>query len=228
MKRIAGVKSTQLLASELPIRLHLRTDLHLVRKAYHVVMGALTAFIYLLSGMSPGTGVMILGTVLGIVFLVETARLRIPSFNEKVLRLWAPFMRTHEYSRPSAVLPYVASMIVAILIFPKPVAVLSILYLAVGDPMASLVGILYGDKSYRLPSGKSLIGTAAGVMTCVLLGVVFLNSLALPPVAVAGIALVGGVAGGKAELLPIDVDDNLSIPIASGFVLWLAFLLFGV
>jgi len=42
------------------------------------------------------------------------------------------------------------------------------------------------------------------------------------------LTVMGGLAGGGAELLPLEVDDNFSIPIVSGFVLWLAFILLGI
>jgi dolichol kinase len=42
------------------------------------------------------------------------------------------------------------------------------------------------------------------------------------------LSLVGGIAGGTAELLPLEVDDNFSIPVVSGFVLWLTFIVLGL
>ncbi|OFZ55643.1 MAG: hypothetical protein A2428_14925 [Bdellovibrionales bacterium RIFOXYC1_FULL_54_43] len=208
-------------------RLHLRSELHIVRKIWHLTMGSLIAFIYLLSGMSSTAGMTIIGSLLAISLIVETARLRIPALNRRVLKIWAPFMRAHECSGPSAVPPYLLSTLIAIAIFPKPVAVLSILYLAYGDPIASLFGILYGDRSIRLPGGKSLIGTAAGTITCILVSFAFLKMLSFPDSSILAISVLGGLAGGTAELMPIDVDDNLSIPVISGFVLWLTFILFG-
>jgi diacylglycerol kinase (CTP) len=210
-----------------PTRLHMRTDLHLARKAWHMIMGLVMAFIYL-SGMRVSTAVVILGSVLGADLMMETARLRIPSFNERILRLWGPFMRTSEVSRMSAIPHYLAATILAIAIFPKPVAILSILYLACGDPIASLFGILYGHKSIRLASGKSLIGTLAGVVTCMLVTVIYMKTLAVSDSALLTLTVVGGIAGGTAELVPLDIDDNFTIPVISGFVLWLAFILLGV
>jgi dolichol kinase len=42
------------------------------------------------------------------------------------------------------------------------------------------------------------------------------------------ISLAGGVAGGGAEMIPLDIDDNFSIPLVSGLALWMAFVVFGV
>ena len=210
-----------------PIRLHVRSDLHLTRKIWHMMMGLVIAFVYL-SGMQVGTAVMVLGSVLGFDLLMETARLKIPAVNEKLMRIWGPVMRACEVDRVSGIPHYLAASLLAIAIFPKPVAILSILYLACGDPIASLFGILYGHKSYRLASGKSLIGTLAGVVTCMLVSFIFLKTLPVSGGALFALTFIGGFAGGLAELVPLDMDDNFTIPVISGFVLWLAFILLGV
>lgn len=224
MRRTAEAKFNQLLGAAFPVRLHLRSDLHLARKTWHMFMGLLIAIIYQ-SGMSRSTAVITLGCALGLDLLVETIRLKVPSFNEKVLRLWGPVMRSCEVDRFSGTPYYIAAAILAIGLFPKPIAVLSILYLAFGDPMASIFGILFGKKSLKLANGKSLIGTAAGVLTCTLVSLLFLSNSQFPWEMVWTLSLIGGLAGGAAELLPLEVDDNFSIPIVSGFVLWFGFLL---
>lgn len=227
MKRTAAdAKLTHIFAG-IPIRLHFRSDLHLLRKIWHMVMGLVIVFVYL-SGTSRSTGVLILGSVLGFDLLMEATRLRIPAFNEKMLRFWGPFMRATEVNRFSTVPHYISAAIIAIGVFPKPVAVLSLLYLACGDPMASLVGILYGHKGPRLASGKTLIGTAAGVVVCALVTIIYLKTLEIPDSTVLAMAVIGGFAGGMAELLPFEIDDNFTIPVISGFVMWFAFLLFGI
>jgi dolichol kinase len=158
--------------------------------------------------------------------LVEALRLKVPSFNAKIVRFWGPIMRSSEVDRLTGVPYYISAAILSIAIFPRPIAVLSILYLACGDPVASLVGILYGDRSIRIGQGKSLIGTLAGALACAIVTFIFLaNMMHLPDRHLIALTLIGGVAGGAAELLPLDVDDNFSIPIVSGFVLWLAFIL---
>lgn len=140
-------------------------------------------------------------------------------------------MRSCEVNRVTGIPYYLASTLLAIALFPKPVAVLSILYLACGDPIASLFGILFGDRSIRFANGKSLIGTLAGVLTCTLVSFIFFQ--AMPPVGVSTAGLVvltltGGLAGGLAEMVPVEADDNFTIPVISGFVLWLVFILMGL
>lgn len=205
--------------------LRARSDLHLMRKLWHMSMGVLIVSIYL-AGMPSNFGVLLLSVALAITLIVETLRLKYPIINEKFLNVWSPLMRSHEVNRMSTVIPYILAAIIAVGVFPKPVAVLSILYLACGDPLASLFGILYGNRSIRFKNGKSLIGTMAGVFVCMMITFVFLLSSGFPMSSVLPISIIGGLAGGTAEWLPFDVDDNLSIPVISGFMLWLTFIFF--
>jgi diacylglycerol kinase (CTP) len=208
-----------------PSRLRARQDLHLARKIWHMSMGVVIVAIYL-----AGTPKPISLALLGFFFLLflgmETARLRNPALNQLALKLWGPLMRSHETHRLSGIPYFLGSALAAVAIFPQPVAVLSLLYLAIGDPVASVFGILYGDRSARLKNGKSLIGTMAGVGICTLISLVYLSGLHLSYGTVILLSLIGGAAGGTAEILPIDIDDNFTIPIISGLVLWLAWIIF--
>ncbi len=226
MKQAAEAKMTHLLGG-LPVRLHFRNDLHLIRKVWHAAMGLLIVFIYM-GGISKGSAIFILASFLGLDLFLETLRLRSPVWNEKMVRFWKHILRAHEAHQMSTVPHYLASVILAILIFPRPVATLSILFLACGDPIASLFGILYGHHGPRFESGKTWIGTAAGIVTCTLLSLIFLSSFSISYPTYWAVSLIGGLIGGTAELLPLDMDDNFTIPVASGFVLWLAFIVAGI
>ncbi|HAR41411.1 MAG TPA: hypothetical protein DCS07_02070 [Bdellovibrionales bacterium] len=219
-------KGSEALAA-FPFRLHVRTDLHLTRKVFHMLTGMAIAFSYL-AGVPAPTLVIVLSSILGFVFMIETARLRIPAFNEKMIRFFSPIIRSHECEQPTAIPPYLLSAVIAVLVFPKPIAILSILFLACGDPLASVFGILYGKHSIRFANGKSLIGSLAGILTCAAITFMFLKMMSIPMPALLAVTMIGGLAGGTAEMAPVDVDDNFSIPVISGFVLWLAFIVFGV
>lgn len=208
-------------------RLHVRSDLHLARKTWHMFMGVAMASAYF-AGMSTRAAILTLTVALALAVSVEFSRLKFAHFNEKVVRLWGPIMRSCEVNRVSGIPFYILATLLSIGIFPKPIAILSILYLAFGDPVASVFGILFGKYGMRFSNGKSLIGTLAGIVACSLVGFLYLRNLSLPPVAYLSLVLLGGIAGGVAELMPFDMDDNLSIPIVSGFVLWLGFIIFGV
>jgi dolichol kinase len=218
---------SQILAIGSSERLHLRNDLHLARKIWHLGMGVMIVCIYG-SGLSASNSVLLLAAFLCFSIFVELSRLRVPALNEKVIRFWGPVMRSCEVDRISGIPYYILAALLAIGIFPKPVAILSILYLACGDPIASLFGIQYGDQSIRFSNGKSLIGTMAGIVTCFMVGLFYLESLGFHGLTLILVASIGAIAGGTAELLPFETDDNFTIPIVSGFTLWLLFIVLGL
>lgn len=206
--------------SDLPAR----SDLHLARKAYHLITGLMIVACYM-SGMEQPTALLILGGLLAWSLVAEYIRLKNPIFNEKCVRFFGSVIRSHEVNKVSGMPYYIASSFFAIAIFPKTVAVLAILYLALGDPIASLIGILFGKRSIQLFGGKSLHGTAAGFLVCALVTWLFLRyNNGLHGLPLIRLTLLGGFAGALAELLPFELDDNFTIPVVSGFVLWFGFI----
>ena len=208
-------------------RLKVRNDLHLARKVWHCGMGVFMALVYGL-GTPKVICVFLLTTALIFFFTAETMRLRFPRLNAFAIRAMGPIMRKSEEHKMSGTPFYVGSVLLSVLIFPKTIAILSMLFLAVGDPLSSLVGITWGDLGPRFSNGKSLIGTAAGMGVCCIITFFYLVFTHVPPIPSLFIALAGGLAGGGAEMIPLDIDDNFSIPVVSGLALWVAFLIFGV
>ena len=172
--------------------------------------------------------VLLLAAALSFFLTAEYARLRFPKLNAFAIRVMGPLMRSHEVNKVSGTPFYLGSVLLSVAVFPKPIAILSILFLAIGDPISSIFGIMWGDLGPRFANGKSLIGTAAGMGICCLITFVYLVATNVPPLSSAFIALAGGLAGGGAEMIPLEIDDNFSIPLVSGLTLWVAFLLFGV
>ena len=75
---------------------------------------------------------------------------------------------------------------------------------------------------------KILIGTAAGMGVCSLITFLYLIFTGVSVLPSLCIALAGGLAGGGAEMIPLEIDDNFSIPLVSGLALWISFVIFGV
>jgi dolichol kinase len=130
-------------------------------------------------------------------------------------------MRDTEVSQLTGIPFYMASCLFAFLIFPHHVAVLSILYLAFGDPSSSFFGVLYGRN--KIFPNKSLQGTLGGFCVCFVVTVAYLGWQGQAGDRLLLMALLGGFAGCVAELLPLNVDDNFAIPVVSGALMALAF-----
>lgn len=197
-----------------------RSDLHLLRKLWHVSTGMLIFLVYWLSDLTQYEAFLILGGLFVIFTASECIRLRSERINALAIRIWGPVMRSHEALKFSGTPYYLASCALVVLVFPKTIALLSVLFLAVGDPMASLVGILAKGRGIRFANGKSLAGTLAAVAVCFVISWVFLSYLGVSQHREV-YAIVGALAGGLAEHIPFGWDDNLSIPLVSGLALWI-------
>lgn len=99
------------------------------------------------------------------------------------------------------------------LLLPGPVAVAAILYGALGDPAAALVGGAAGIG--RTSWGKSWSGFAGGF------GMDLAVGLAVPGIAT-GPAVFGALAASLLELLPLPLDDNFRTTVGGGVALYIA------
>jgi len=153
------------------------------------------------------------------VLLMDLIRLREPGFNAWLRRLFHPFLRDYESSRLLGASFLIVSSLVVCTIFSQHIAVLAISFLAVGDPSAALVGVRF--RRWKLFK-KSLEGVLACLVVCLAVASIWRYAGMVVPLAV-GVA--GAVAAAVAESLPISIDDNLTIPLLSGAVMWLVSLL---
>ena len=98
-------------------------------------------------------------------------------------------------------------------VFPKEIAVISLIYMSIGDTVAGLVGRKFGKMKFY---DKTIEGSLAGLIVCLLSG--YLVQLSLPLVVV----FSGAFAAMFIELLPISIDDNLSVPLFAGTIMVIA------
>mmetsp|Transcript_81029 Transcript_81029/g.131293 ORF Transcript_81029/g.131293 Transcript_81029/m.131293 type:complete len:190 (-) Transcript_81029:54-623(-) len=163
---------------------------------------------------------------------VEVMRLRFPQ-NEVSKLLFGQFRkiaRDYETNQLSGMVYYMAGVTMSVAVFPKAVGVLSVLYLALGDPFASTIGIKYGKLGPRFTNGKSLFGSLGGFFICMCTTALYFARTLQFSSALAIVSIIGGLAAAIPETLcgritkdgkggPIDVDDNLAVPLGSGLLL---------
>ena len=202
------------------ISLRDRSDLHLVRKFWHIGMGLLGLSLHFKLQLTPEFTGKTLLVVSFLAFMVETLRMRNEKVNELVLKIMGPFMRECERNSYSGFAFYALGVALSMLFYKENVAILSVIFLIFADPISSLVGVLYG-KDQILPN-KSLQGTLAGFTTCYLLSFAYCLSHTAPDAKVIAFAFIGGLVGAFSELLSIYADDNLTIPLVSGVGLTIA------
>ena len=150
---------------------------------------------------------------------VDIARYYIPDISTWFYKWFGWLLRRHETDKNQKRLNGASHVLIAaslcVLLFPKIIAINAIAILIISDTTSALIGRRFGRHRFF---GKSLEGSTAFFVSAMLV------ILAAPKIHyVLAEYLVGFVAaliGAIVEALPIKVDDNLSIPISVGLVMW--------
>ncbi len=206
-----------------PIRLVLRQDRslpHFQRKLYHFLMGAVCFCLYAFV-LDRTQALWVLAILGGGFVALDLLRLGSPAMNALTLRFFGRIMRREELRSVTGNSFYIFGMMVLVLFFPRPIVLLSIAFLAAGDPVAAVVGTLYGK--HKLVGKKSLEGALANFMVS-WLAVYFISVFLLdvPVDHLIALSWVGALCSVAAELLPLPIDDNFTIPVFSACFLSLA------
>ncbi|WP_246052167.1 diacylglycerol/polyprenol kinase family protein [Leptospira idonii] len=184
-----------------------------------------------------------LGIFLFLLLLVEIVRLNSVSFEAFFFRYFGFLMKESERSRFNGTVPYFLANFIVVLLFPPEIAVLSILFLVIGDPTAAYIGSRYGK--HRFYNGKSKEGVIGFSSAAFLVGVLVLGILSFTnpdsflslfhrdrfqwePLLVLFLGVVSSCltefySSTTAKGL---IDDNLLIPIVGAVVLSVSSLLF--
>jgi dolichol kinase len=204
-----------------------REDLQLGRRFFHLVNGVSTATAYALL-FTHAQVIHVFGTIACVVYVVDRVRIAYP---EVVARRapWANrlLLRAEEQVREAAMTPYAIAVLLTILTVPKPAALIAIYTLAIADPLAAVVGIRWGRR--RIARNRTLEGSAAffAATLAIAAGVLrHTTSGAALPIAGASVAIA--LAATMCELVPLRIDDNLTIPLFVGFIAWIMTALVGL
>ena len=204
-----------------------RDDLQLGRRFFHLANGVSIATAYAIL-FTHEQVIHIFGTIACIVYVVDRVRIAYP---EAVAR-HAPWvnrllLRAEEQVRESAMIPYAIAVLLTILTVPKLAALVAIYTLGVADPLAAVVGIRYGRR--RIALNRSLEGSLAfSAATVVIVALVLGRGSDGGTLSIAAASVTIGLAGAACELVPLRVDDNLTIPLFVGFATWIVAALFGI
>lgn len=203
-----------------------RKDLQLGRRLFHLANGVVIATAYALL-FTHQQVVHLFGTIACLVYILDRVRMHYPEVLQRVPQVNAFFFRAEEQLKESAMTPYAIAILLTLITFPKPIALIAVYTLAVADPLSAVVGITWGrrlvvpDKSVE---GSTAFFAANAAVSMAVLG--WATAAALPRLA--GAAVLIGLAATLFELLPLRLDDNLTIPLFVGFAGWIVCGLLGI
>lgn len=195
--------------------LHKRSDLHILRKLWHISTGSLGLFLF--HQMEASTNSFAIGIMAIAIagFLLDMIRAKYAPLNKLVIRMMGPLMRRSEREGMSGLPFYALGVSISLFFYQRDIAIVSIMFLVFSDPLSSFFGVLYG-KDKILPN-KSLQGAVAGFFTCYLITLFYVMNTATLGTHILVFAIVAGVIGAASELVSaFNIDDNLTIPVLSG------------
>jgi dolichol kinase len=121
-------------------------------------------------------------------------------------------LRDHEQGSLLGSTYLAIAALLAVEIFPRPVAAAALGFTVLGDGLAAMVGRGWGRTRIF---GKSLEGALGGLAGCLVWVAVVAGTGHLPW----HVAIAGALIASLVEVLPIPLDDNLGITLISGYAM---------
>jgi dolichol kinase len=203
-----------------------RKDLQLARRLFHVGNGVAVATLYWIS-FSHSQMVHALGMIACLLYVFEQIRISYPEAQARFHPMTRFIMRAEEQLKESAMVPYMFAVLLTIITFPKPIALIAIYTLAISDPLSAIIGIRFGNR--RIVPHKSLEGSAAFFISSFII-CAFVLSVTTGEMSglVLIVSLLVSFTTSAFEMLPLRIDDNLTIPLFSAVMLWIFCETFGI
>ena len=156
--------------------------------------------------------IIVLVSILIFCFFIEIYRINNPILST-FFSNWFEFMMRDSEKKgeiTGATWVFVGALF-TILLVPDPYNIISLLFLSFGDTFAAIIGMKF---PYVKLGRKTLSGSIAGFFACLAIGLVIDLPIAYE------IIIFGAFTAMLIEILPLAVNDNVSIPIFSGLSMY--------
>ena len=189
----------------------------IIRKAIHLCISSFIPLAYLFLNISKLWMVLLIGIASIAIMIIDLGRTRNGWISKVFRKLFNRMLRLHELDGKLTGASYVfIGSFISVVIFPKEIAILALLFTAFGDTAAALYGRKFGKLKIW---NKTLEGSIVGLIACLIIALFFPQ---IPNI----VKFSGAFAAMFIELLPIKIDDNLRIPLFSGIVMYSLSILF--
>ena len=165
--------------------------------------------IYLLGNIMVASLILLLAVLYTFSEVARVRGINLPIFSSIT---WNAANKTELYEFVTPPIHFALGIIIALLIFPAPIRYVAITTLTLGDGCAHIFGMKFGRTRLPFNKGKNLEGTLFGFLFAFLGAMIFVDPTR---------ALIAAAVGMLVEALPLPINDNLTMPLASGLILTL-------
>jgi dolichol kinase len=193
-----------------------------VRKLIHLCSLSIPVIYYFIP---QSTAIIILGILTFLAVVIDVSRHFFPKVGKLFIMIFGFLLRKHEVDRKKKNLngaTYVfISALLGVILFPKVLFLTAFPILIISDSTAALIGRKFGKHKFL---AKSLEGTLAFFISASI--VVLFTPKLNGSMTEYFIGIIAAAIGAIVENISFGLaDDNLSIPIAVGFSMWLLYVL---
>lgn len=179
------------------------------RKIIHlIILIVLILFFTIKNQVGQQAGLLFLVALLIIFLILEYLRLdlqlKLPFFHKLI--------RPKEEYRVYGVVFFLSSTIIALAVFDVPIALAALLMTTFGDMSAAIAGKKYGTT--MLFRNKTVIGFVTELITNLLVAVIISLSFSINIYILIAMAFAATIT----ETMVDELDDNLVVPLVSGFI----------
>jgi glycerol-3-phosphate acyltransferase PlsY len=191
-----------------------KDSLHIYRRFFHALAGLFFPVLALVINEKLffvvlfGTSALIVG--------MDGIRISVSSVNQFATRKLEKLMRIEERKTLLGATYGLLGMSITFWLFRNDIeiAVMAVVFLAFGDPAAALIGIKFRRWAVL---GKTISGSSA-MFTVIIMSIILLSLTGV--ITFRWSFVFGALVSTIIELLPIPINDNLTIPLSAGITIW--------
>lgn len=156
------------------------------------------------------------GSLSAIFILIDLFRFGFKKANVFLLKKF--FIKKKEIRFFSSLSFFMLACFISFLVFEKSIATISVVFLIFGDLFSKIFGLLFGQRKFFQQTWE---GAMASLTACLIFGYLFIHFLNFPFL----ILFAGALSASIIEALPIGIDDNFTVALISGAIMYLIIIL---
>jgi glycerol-3-phosphate acyltransferase PlsY len=199
------------------------TDENFLGHKWRVIMRPLSIiFVVFYVIYSKNAALLFIGSVALVFILLDIIRFLHKQTNVVLHEKAKALFRKNEYQRFSSMTAFLVAFFITILVFPPAIAIAASTFLIFGDTFGKIFGLSFGKHKIL---DKTVEGTLAFYGCMMICGYVLYTLLNISP----WILIVGGLSAPLIELFSRGLNDNITVPLFSGAIMYVVyFLIMGI